>query len=352
MNQRDRKSSLKALFGEPMLPAPEVKTAGQAGEAVAETAEPGIPRTSSGAVKAMGLTLSSMTREVEEAKALRQALEEGERVVAMETDKIDVSFISDRLSDEERDDPDFSALVESMRENGQQVPILVRPHPQAHGRYQVAYGHRRLKAARRLGVAVKVIVRTLTDNELVLAQGKENAERRNLTFIERALFAKTLAERGFDRKLIGDALAVQKSELSRLIQVAEAVPQRFVQAIGPAPKAGRDRWMALGQLVGTEAGHAKAVDEIYSEPFKAAESDVRFQMLFDRLSRSSKPGKPAPQEIAGPDGRVFAHVSRQGKSVRIEFAKHAEPGFVEALTARLGADYAAYISGDSSRRTE
>ncbi len=43
-----------------------------------------------------------------------------------------------------------------------------------------------LKAVRRLELQVKAIVRKLTDDELVLAQGKENAERRNLSFIERA----------------------------------------------------------------------------------------------------------------------------------------------------------------------
>ena len=362
----NRKSELKALFGgtpaaapvvapatPAVAPAPETKSqipAADAGLAKSPAApapkahEPAVPvqRAASGAVRAMGLSLSSITRDAEEARALRLALEEGERIVSLDTDKIDGSFVSDRLSDEERDDPDFLALVESVRESGQQVPILVRPHPEISGRYQAAYGHRRLKAARRLGVPVKVIVRALTDDELVLAQGKENAERRNLTFIERALFAQALVLRGFDRKLTGDALAVQKSELSRLLQVADGVPGYVARAIGPAPKVGRERWMAIGQLLSDGAGIEKANDEIHSQPFKALASDERFQRLFDRLQRSRIVPKPAPVALTDANGTVFARISRQGRGVKIEFSADADPRFVENISQRLTEDYASF----------
>jgi ParB family chromosome partitioning protein len=355
MNSRDRKSSLKALFGEPLVPAPETKSmltaVNKDGTDVEDDAhEPAQPaRAASGAVKAMGLSLSSITREAEEAKLLRQAIEAGERVIALDTALVEASFISDRLSEEERDDPDFMALVDSLRDSGQQVPILVRPHPAKAGHYQVAYGHRRLRAALRLGQPVKALVRPLSDEELVLAQGKENAERRNLSFIERAIFAKALVERGFDRKLVGEALVVQKSELSRLMQVAEAVPDQFVRAIGPAPKAGRERWMALAGLFGNDAASMKAVDEIGSERFRAAPTDERFRMLYERLARRTKPEKVLAEDLRGPDGKVFARVSRSGRGVKIDFAPGADPAFAEALAERLRDDYARFLAEAGDR---
>ncbi|WP_439629568.1 plasmid partitioning protein RepB [Shinella sp.] len=352
MTGRDRKNSIKALFGGDILPAgevaPETKSLPAAGE-------PG--RTSSGAVKAMGLTLSSITREAEEARALRQALEEGERIVALDTDRIEASFVNDRLSDEDRDDADFLALVDSMRDSGQQVPILVRPAPVTdgggEGRYQVAYGHRRLKAARRLGQKVKAIVRALSDEELVLAQGKENAERRNLSFIERALFAQALVARGFERRLVGDALAVQKSELSRLLQVADSVPIRFVREIGPAPKAGRERWMALGALFenGNGAEIEKADDEVTSEQFRRVGSDERFQKLFDRLMHRAPKAVAAVEEIRKADGGLLAKIERKGKAVRIAFPPDVDPAFIARLTARLEEDYAAFLAGKAEPET-
>jgi ParB family chromosome partitioning protein len=355
MNSRDRKSSLKALFGEPLVPAPETKSLltavnkGSEGEGGSQADAAPPPRAASGAVKAMGLSLSSITREAEEAKLLRQALEAGERVVSLETDLVDASFISDRLSDEERDDPDFLTLVESMRESGQQAPILVRPHPTVANRYQVAYGHRRLRAARRLGQPVKALVRPLTDEELVVAQGKENAERRNLSFIERAVFGKALVERGFDRKLVGEALAVQKSELSRLLQVADAVPEQFIRAIGPAPKAGRERWMALAGLFSNDAASIKAADEVGSERFRQSPTDERFRMLFDRLARRAMPEKRPSEDLEGPDGRVFARISRSSKGVRVDLAPGVDPAFAEVLAERLRNDYARFLAEAGDR---
>lgn len=355
MTGRDRKNSLKALFGESMAPAPETKsllTAVNSPEGAngnTTSAPTTQPRTASGAVKAMGLSLSSITREAEEARVLRQALEDGERVVSLDTALVASSFISDRLGDEDRDDEDFAALVESIRQGGQHAPILVRPHPEKSDHYQVAYGHRRLRAARRLGQPVKALVRPLSDDELVLAQGKENAERRNLSFIERALFARALSDRGFDRRIVGEALAVQKSELSRLIQVAEAVPERFIRAIGPAPKAGRERWMALGQCFASGAAAIKADDEIGSDRFRAASSDERFRMLFDRLSRKQPSPKPESEDIRGADGRLFARVSRSGKGLRIEFPADTDQGFAERIAARLREDYARFLEEADDR---
>ncbi len=36
-------------------------------------------------------------------------------------------------------DEELDSLVESIRQNGQQVPVLVRPHPERDGYYQIAY---------------------------------------------------------------------------------------------------------------------------------------------------------------------------------------------------------------------
>ncbi len=334
----NRKNELKALFSGAPAAAPEVKSAvpPSGGEAVSTP-----PRTASGAIKAMGLTLGAITREAEEARALRLALNDGDRILSVDPELVDSSFIEDRLTIEDRDDDDFEALVESIRESGQQVPILLRPHPEREGRYQTAYGHRRLKAVRRLGRPVQAIVRPLSDDELVLAQGKENAERRNLSFIERALFAKALIERGFDRKVAGDALAVQKSELSRLLQVAEGVPEGVARAIGPALKAGRDRWMAMGTLLASEAGQAKARDEIFSQRFREADSDRRFQLVFNRLSRSSKPAPVKPQELKDRNGRVFARLVREGRAPRIEFLPGIDPEFLDRAADLLAQHYTA-----------
>jgi ParB family chromosome partitioning protein len=389
----NRRNELKALFGGGLAPAddraradearsrqaPETKSVpeadseagGEAGgeavtarDATATKAEgatssgaanhpaSGAPaRSASGAVRAMGLSLNAITREADEARALRQALSEGEQVVGIAPDRIEASFVEDRLSIEGATDEDFEALVDSMRQSGQQVPVLLRPHPLREGLYQTAYGHRRIRAAARLGRNVKAVVRPLTDDELVLAQGKENAERRNLSFIERGLFARNLSARGFDRKMIGDALAVQKSELSRLMQVVDLVPERFIRLIGPAPKVGRERWMKLGEILANPARQEMAIDVIHSDRFKTADSDRRFQILFSRLDAAGKPAKPnraravEPTELRDRQGHVFARLDVEGGATRIEFARETPDAFIKAATALLAKAYDTFTEG-------
>ncbi|MDS1137816.1 plasmid partitioning protein RepB [Nitratireductor indicus] len=342
-----RKDHLKALFGgapvpgdeaapSPMAkpaPAPETK-------AVPRSAASETSRTASGAVKAMGLSLSSMSREVEDARALKDALAKGERVVEIDPNLIDPSLVRDRLSREDDGDEEFSALVESVRENGQQVPVLLRPHPTANGRYQVAYGHRRVRAAARLARPVQAIVRALDDNQLVLAQGKENTERRNLSFIERAFFAAALIRHGFERGVVQRALSLHKAEMTRFLQVADAVPAQIAGAIGPAPKAGRPRWMLLADFLQDDAAIVIAQDVIHSDAFRAASSDERFGMLFERLAKREErkagvKGKASkPTLVADRKGRPLAHVI-SGKKPRMEFDEKVRPGFADYVAALL-----------------
>lgn len=335
-----RKDHLKALFGggpmEGEAPSPQTTPSAPESKPAPKPAANEAPRSASGAVKAMGLSLSSMTREVEDARALKESLAKGERVIPVDPGLIDPSLVRDRLSREDDGDEDFAALMESVRESGQQVPVLLRPHPTADGRFQVAYGHRRVRAAARLKQPVQAIIRTLSDDELVLAQGKENTERRNLSFIERAFFAAALMRHGFERGVVQRALSLHKAEMTRLLQVAEAVPAQIAIAIGPAPKAGRPRWMALAEFFKHDTAIVIAEDLIHTDDFKDAESDVRFRMLHERLARRSakKADGGKSRAIADTNGRPLAKITL-GAKPRLDFDEASRPGFAGFLADLL-----------------
>ena len=308
-----RKDELKKLFG---MDEP----AGEGQAAAPQPKSPAPERKTSGAVKAMGVQLGALASRAEEAEQLKAALASGERVVPLDPTLVEPSPYADRLSDGGRGDETFEDLKRSLDASGQQVPILVRPHPDQPERYQAAYGHRRLRALRDLGRPVLAIIRTLDDAELMLAQGKENAERRDLSFIERALFADTLSHAGFSRAEIQAALGLHKAEMTRLFQVAELVPRHIARAIGPAPKAGRPRWMAIGELLKRDANRVKAEDCIASGAFQEADSDRRFVILFDRISKRG-PAKAKRHVIRGEGGAIAAF--QAGEKPVLTFEKDA-----------------------------
>ena len=252
-------------------------------------AKPG--RVAAGSVRAMGLELNHLTEKADAADALRQQIENGSFVVELDPETLEPPFISDPAP---MDDPQYRQLVESIRKDGQALPILARPHPDRTGVYQIAYGYRRWHAARELAVKIRAIIQTLTDAELVIAQGKENAERRNLSFIERALFAANLDASGFDRATINAALAVHTTELSWLLTVAAAIPAAIITLIGPAPKAGRTRWMELAEYLQAKSTQQLAGQTLDTPALKRLGTDARFEALMETL-RNAAPGPMRPR---------------------------------------------------------
>jgi ParB family chromosome partitioning protein len=288
------------------------------------------PRVASHAVRAIGLEIGRLAEEAEDAAALRRQIETGSTVVELDPALVDPSFATDRLAPTE--DTDYRRLVESIRTSGQLAPILVRPHPERPGRFQVAYGHRRLAAAAELRIAVRAVVRPLSDAELVVAQGKENAERRNLSFIERAWFAATLAAAGFDRATLNAALSVHTAETTRLLAVAAAVPAALIRAIGPAPKAGRPRWMELAALL-DEAPPA-ALDALLADPaFRRLSSDRRFEQVLTTLRAAT--ATPEGEAICDEDGHPVIRVERAARQLRLVVDLRRAPGLDALLLDSL-----------------
>lgn len=294
------------------------------------------PPVTSGSLKAMGLSLKSLSDDADEAQALRAQLASGAQVVELDPKLVDPSFIRDRLDDVEG--ADFESFKAGLLEVGQQVPILVRPRTDAPGRYQAAYGHRRVAALRSLGRPVKAIVRELSDEQLIVAQGKENTDRKDLSFIERALFAARLEDRGFTRAALMSALSVQKGNLSTMISLARDLPEELIVAVGAAPKIGRPRWEQLAPLA--KQGDARW-REIVSDPaFPTMPSDARFERVLKALVR--RPKRPTAHIVKSDDGKQVARVERAKDQIRLTIDNRHDPDFGPYLVDQLPEIYAAF----------
>jgi ParB family chromosome partitioning protein len=238
-------------------------------------------------------SIGDLAAKADAAKDLEARLTSGQVIVELDAARIDPSFIADRMA---QNDEAYAALRAAISAEGQASPILVRPHPTASGRYQVAFGHRRLKVAAELGRPVRAVVRSLSDQELVLAQGQENSARADLSFIERARFARRLEDMGYAREIVMSALTVDKTTASRMISVTTRIPAGVIDAIGPAPGAGRDRWAELAARFEQDGKAAACSALMRSKRFEDADSDARFGQVFEllvpgALALPQKPGR-------------------------------------------------------------
>ena len=240
---------------------------------------------------------------------------------------IEAGGLQDRL---EQNDADHAALVASIRDYGQQVPVLVRPHPDGDGRYEVVYGRRRVAALRELGQPVKAMIRDLDDHQAVLAQGQENAARRDLSFIEKVNFARQMRDAGYERKVICDALDIDKTLVSRMLSVADRTPFEVIEAIGSAPSIGRDRWTMLAGLIEASGWEVGAMVGLANGP----SSDKRFDGLVHALTlrtrreaEARKMKRVEPQRLATETGRKLGEARKTDKKTTLTFAAKDAAGF-------------------------
>lgn len=289
----------------------------------------------SGAVGAMGRSLGKITSAAEEARAL---IGSAAAVVELDANMIEGSFLVDRLIGS---DADHQALVASIDEHGQQVPILVRPHPAKPGHYQVAYGHRRLRALAELGRPVRAVVKDLSEAELVVAQGQENSARMDLSYIERALFAVAIEDRGFDRTVLMAALSLEKTQLSRLISIGRAIPLEVIEAVGPAPKTGRPRWSQLAESLRHHDWKPLLNRFRRDEGFRNADSDSRFARFEAALNAKAK---AAPEMWSGPDGVAAAAITRSNARLVLAVDQKRAPDFGEFIVRSLPDLYRRYVA--------
>lgn len=212
------------------------------------------------------------------------------------------SELTDRLV-APTNDPETQVLAQDIREHGQLLPIMVR----ADGlRYRIVYGRRRLAAARLAGLStIKAFVREdLSLKDSLALQGRENAYRKDLVFIEKALFAASLlGERAsFTKDEVAQILNLRgggDSVISKMKAVVDKVGEDVIRMIGPA-NAGRDAWYEISQAIENKGFTAVNLGEELgkSDGFDQMDADQRFKALARLVTRVEAPTqKPAKQMV-------------------------------------------------------
>ena len=140
----------------------------------------------------------------EVSRELSSARSEGRLVLRLPLDKIEVAWlIRDRTHPGTSGDPEFTALLDSMRRNGQRNPIEVVETGQ--GRYGLISGWRRLTALRhlheesgdeRFATVLAFVRQPASSEEAYIAMVEENEIRLGLSYYERARIAAKSVEAG------------------------------------------------------------------------------------------------------------------------------------------------------------
>jgi len=211
------------------------------------------------------------------------ASESQETTKLIPSNQIRMSPISDRI------DPgaDLEELIESIRTDGQQVPIMCRRLPD--GELEVVYGRRRLLACQALKRDVRTSIKSMTDEEAIIAQGLENNARENTSFIEKALFIMRILQNGYKAVTVQKATGVNETTISKMKSIINNIPEELILRIGPAHSAGRRQWDLLKTYCTSQGVEAalKIADDIPSDIPSA--DRLNFALLKLRPTPKAKP---------------------------------------------------------------
>jgi ParB family chromosome partitioning protein len=226
---------------------------------------------------------------------------------------IRLSPLQDRIDPEEG----LETLIESIRTHGQKVPILVRRLPS--GEMEIVYGRRRLLACRTLGIDVRAVVMEMDDRSALIAQGVENAQRLENSYIERALFVKQVLDAGFDLATVEQAIQVEATQASRMRGIVDAIPLPVIHRIGAAHGVGRRPWEELRKLIvdRSDLSEQQLLDLIRTD----LPSPDRLPDLIERLKPARPPSPSAPRTLLS--GRLSADLSGKRLTLRVSSTRDA-----------------------------
>lgn len=199
--------------------------------------------------RGLGRGLSALLGEGAEADAVR---DEAEAAHDIPQNTAGVKVLSIDLLEPNPDQPrriftedELQELSESIAEKGLLQPILVRPMPHDHTRYQIVAGERRWRAAQRAKVhEVPCLVRELTDRETLEVAIVENVQRSDLNPVEEARAFKQLTEKfGHTQEDVAKAVGKSRVHVANTLRLL-ALPDPVLDML------------QAGKIT---AGHARAI---------------------------------------------------------------------------------------------
>jgi len=187
------------------------------------------------------------------------------------------------------DEESLAALADSVREKGVLEPILVRPHPDREGDFQIIAGERRWRAAQIARLHdVPIVEREIGDREALEIALVENIHRDDLSALEEAEgFRRLVDDFGHTQEALAQAVGKSRSHIAntmRLLTLPDSVQRQI-----------RERELS--------AGHARALINA-EEPEALAREIIAKGLNVRQAEALARRGKPASADGAGrPRGR-------------------------------------------------
>lgn len=198
-------------------------------------------------------------------------------------------------------------LAEDIKRNGQIEPILVRPAKGKDYKYEVIAGARRWKACLETGLDVNVIIKTLSDNEAIIAQIRENEKLKLSDYSKGLSYSKMIGSGTITITELSSILGYSKAKLHNFLSFAN-VPDKIWHAVGKKDKVSSRAAATILAISKKGEKHLNALTQIAEEIRLGAGSFTIERLVEQELKGDlgNNEHKDRQDTITGKNGEILA----------------------------------------------
>jgi ParB family transcriptional regulator, chromosome partitioning protein len=238
------------------------------------------------------------------------------------------------------DEVSCAALIDSIRANGQRIPVLGRRGgPPGEASVEIIYGARRLFAAQYLCIELLVDVRDLDDRAALIAMDIENRVRADISPYERGMSYRSWLSAGYfsSQADLAQGLGVSEAQVSRLLRYAE-LPAAVVGAF-ESPAAIKEQWaVTLAKRCQDPTTRQLTVRRARESAHSQSHSTAQavYAALVSDGPRSVAESRSRDQVVADFAGKPLARIGFRSRSVHFILPK-------ERVTPRILREISEYL---------
>ncbi|MDO4796916.1 MAG: ParB/RepB/Spo0J family partition protein [Coriobacteriales bacterium] len=215
------------------------------------------------------------------------------------------------------DQEELQSLADSIRQNGLLQPIVVRPRS---GGYQIVAGERRWQAAGIVGMErVPVVIREVSDDEVLQLALIENLQREDLDPLEEAAaYATLINQHHISQTELANVLCKSRSAISNTLRLLD-LPQEVQDFV-------RDGKLSAGHArailaVSGEEGRCALARKVVDEGLSVRQTEILGPLFSVKSQNVPAQRTPAPQSYKSAARRLRDSLSAK-VSVKTVRGKH------------------------------
>jgi ParB family chromosome partitioning protein len=230
-------------------------------------------------------------------------------------------------------------LIDSIPRDGQLEPVLARKlSGEAEFDYELIYGMRRRYACEFLNAKLRLRVESIDDTRAAILMHAENADRQDITPMERALsFHAQIEARLFaTQDALAEAFGVSKGQVAKMVKAAQLMKHPTLSQLFPersgVPVEQAYKLAALMERPAAKEVILQAAQNLLKRSESGREARDVIKLLADSLDRSRKFEAMRRQYHLAPNKRLIVNRNLRGK-VTLAFPQSLQGVTAEELNA-------------------